>query len=87
MIAGCSHRLTGTYLPKGDSAGGLVLNKLEFISGSEVNLYMMQQVIRANYKVQGKQVLLIINGQQELFNVDSDRCLDGGSMVGKYCKG
>jgi hypothetical protein len=87
LAAGCGHSLSGTYLPKGGGMGnGLVMSKLEFISGSEVNISMMEQTVRANYKVDGKQVLLIVNGQQEVFNIDADGCLDGGNLFGKFCK-
>jgi hypothetical protein len=87
LAAGCSHGLSGTYMPKGGGMGnGLVMQKLEFINGQEVNLFMMDQTFRANYKIDGKQVLLIVNGQQELFNIDDDGCLDGGNLFGKFCK-
>jgi hypothetical protein len=87
LAAGCGHHLSGTYLPKGGGIGnGLVMSKLEFISGTEVNISMMAQTVRANYKVDGKQVLLVVNGQQEVFNIDDDGCLDGGNLFGKFCK-
>ncbi len=50
------------------------------------NISMMEQTVRANYKVDGKQVLLIVNGQQEVFNLTDDGCLDGGNFFGKFCK-
>lgn len=87
IAAGCSHGLSGTYVPKGGGIGnGLVMSKLEFINGNEVNISMMEQTVRANYKVDGKQVLLVVNGQQEVFNIDADGCLDGGNLFGKFCK-
>ncbi len=88
FASGCSHNsLSGTYLPKGGGMGnGLVMQKLEFLSGDAVNLYMMEQTVRGSYKIDGKQVLLIVNGQQEVFNLDADGCLDGGSLFGKFCK-
>ena len=87
LAAGCGHSLSGTYLPKGGGIGnGLVMSKLEFINGSEVNISMMEQTVRANYKIDGKQVLLIVNGQQEVFNLDDQGCLDGGNLFGKFCK-
>jgi hypothetical protein len=88
FVAGCGHNsMSGTYLPKGGGMGnGLVMSKLEFISGTEVNISMMEQTVRANYKVDGKQVLLIVNGQQEVFNLTDDGCLDGGNLFGKFCK-
>jgi hypothetical protein len=88
LAAGCSRGLSGTYLPKGGGMGnGLVMSKLEFINGSEVNISMMEQTVRASYKIDGKQVLLIVNGQQEVFNLDDAGCLDGGNLFGKFCKG
>ena len=83
LAAGCSHGLSGTYLPKGGGMGnGVVMSKLEFVNGNEVNISMMEQTVRANYKVDGKQVLLIVNGQQQVFNLD----VDGGNLFGKFCK-
>jgi hypothetical protein len=87
IAAGCGHHLSGTYVPKGGGIGnGLVMSKLEFINGSEVNISMMEQTVRANYKVDGKQVVLSVNGQQEVFTIDDDGCLDGGNLFGKFCK-
>ena len=89
LAAGCSRNsLSGTYLPKGGGMGnGLVMEKLEFLSGDAVNIYMMEQTVRGSYKIDGKQVLLIVNGQQEVFNLAADGCLDGGNLFGKFCKG
>jgi hypothetical protein len=88
FAAGCSHGLSGTYLPKGGGMGnGLVMSKLNFISGDQVDISMMEQTVRANYKVDGKSVLLIVNGQQEVFTLDDAGCLDGGNLFGKFCKG
>ena len=86
-LIGCSHGLSGTYLPKGGGVGnGLALQKIEFLSGDSVNLTMLEQTIRASYKVDGKDVLFIISGQQQVFSLDADGCLDGGAMWGKFCK-
>jgi hypothetical protein len=88
ILASCGHKsLSGTYLPKGGGVGnGISMEKLEFISGDEVNLTMLEQKIRANYKVDGKQLLIIVNGQQEVFDILDDGCLDGGGNFGKFCK-
>jgi hypothetical protein len=80
--------LSGTYLPKGGGLGnGLVMEKMEFGSGGNVTLTMMQQHIRVPYKIDGKQLLLSANGQEMVFEIDSDGCLDGGGVFGKFCKG
>jgi hypothetical protein len=87
-LAACSGKsLSGTYLPQGGGVGnGLVMSKMEFISGDSVNLTMMEQTVRANYKIDGKSVLLIVNGQQQVFTIDDAGCLDGGNLFGKFCK-
>jgi hypothetical protein len=83
----CSHSLSGTYVPQGGGVGnGLAMEKIEFLSGTEVNLTMMGQTIRADYKIDGEQVLFIVNGQQQVFNIDDSGCLDGGAVWGKFCK-
>jgi hypothetical protein len=87
-LVGCARSLSGTYLPKGGGMGnGLVMEKLEFGSGGNVTLTMMQQHIRVPYKIDGKQLLLSANGQEMVFEIDSDGCLDGGGLFGKFCKG
>jgi hypothetical protein len=89
LAAGCSHNtLSGTYLPKGGGMGnGLVMQKIEFLPNNEVNILMMEQLFRANYKIDGDQVLFIINGQQAVFKLEGDGCLNGGNLYGKFCKG
>jgi hypothetical protein len=83
-LAGCGEKsLSGTYLPKG---GGLVLQKLEFTSGDAVTATMLEQTLPGTYKIDGKQVVITINGQQHAFNIDADGCLDGGEVLGKVCK-
>jgi hypothetical protein len=86
-LAACGKSLSGTYLPKGGGLGnGLVMEKLVFGSGDTVDITMMQQTVRATYKIDGKQVLLIVNGQQQVFTLDDAGCLDGGGVFGKFCK-
>lgn len=86
-LVACSHGLSGTYVPQGGGVGnGLAMQKIEFLSGTEVNLTMMGQTVRADYKIDGKQVLFIVNGQQQVFNIDDHDCLDGGAVWGRFCK-
>jgi hypothetical protein len=53
FVAGCGRNsLSGTYLPKGGGMGnGLVISKLEIVSGTEVNISMMDWTVRA---IQGR---------------------------------
>jgi hypothetical protein len=48
---------------------------------------MMQQRFRVTYKIDGKQLLMAgPNGQELVFDIDKDGCLDGGGLYGKFCK-
>jgi hypothetical protein len=86
-LSGCGSSLSGTYLPQGGGMGnGLVMEKMVFGSGDSVTLTMMQQNVRVQYKVDGKQLLLTLNGQSLVFDIDSKGCLDGGGLYGKFCK-
>ncbi len=87
LVACGQSGLSGTYVPKGGGMGnGLVMQKLEFGSGDAVTITMMEQTLRGTYKLDGKQVILILNGQQQVFALDGDGCLDGGGLYGKFCK-
>jgi hypothetical protein len=86
-LAACGSSLSGTYLPQGGGMGnGLVMEKMVFGSGDSVTLTMMQQNVRVQYKVDGKQLLLTLNGQSLVFDIDNKGCLDGGGLYGKFCK-
>jgi hypothetical protein len=86
-LSACGSRISGTYVPKGGGMGnGIVMEKMEFGSGDSVTLTMMEQKIRVTYKLDGKQVLLVANGMQMVFDIDKDGCLDGGGLYGKFCK-
>jgi len=84
-LIACSHGLSGTYVPQGGVvANGLAMQKIEFLNDKEVNLTMPGQVVRAEYKIDGKQVLFGVNGQQQVFNIDDKGCLEGGTVWGKF---
>jgi hypothetical protein len=79
--------LSGTYLPAGNGLGnGVVMEKMEFGSGHNVTLTMLQQRIRVTYEIDGKQLLLTANGQQMVFDIVEGNCLDGGGLFGKFCR-
>jgi hypothetical protein len=87
-LVACGKSLSGTYVAKGGSGmgSGLVMQQMNFISSDAVELKMMEQTIRASYKIDGDSVLIIVNGQQQVFKIQSDGCLDGGELMGKLCK-
>lgn len=81
VISGCSGSLSGTYVP--DDGHGF-FDKLEFISGNKVDIYTMGTTVEASYKIDGNKIVLGIGGQ--VLTIDENGCLDGGKMIGKYCK-
>jgi hypothetical protein len=89
-LANCScgdPSFSGTYVPPGNvPADSVVLQKLEFGSGNSVAVTMMGQKVSVTYKADSKQVTLNASGQQLVFTIDKDGCLNGGDAYGKLCK-
>lgn len=81
-LLGCGQKLSGAYVPKGDA----FFEKLEFVSGDAVNVTFMTQTVQGSYKLDGQQLVITVNGQQQVFTIDGEGCIDGGNMIGKYCK-
>jgi hypothetical protein len=88
VLVACGKSLSGTYVAKGGSGmgSGLVMQQMNFISSDTVELKMMEQTFRAAYKIDGDSLLITVNGQQQVFKIGSDGCLDGGALFGKLCK-
>jgi hypothetical protein len=87
-LVACGKSLSGTYVAKQGSGlgAGLVMEKMNFIDGSNVELTMMAQTVRAPYKIDGESLLITVQGQTQVFKIDKDGCLDGGDVFGKLCK-
>lgn len=83
----CGSKVSGTYVPPANiPADSVVLQKLEFGSGGQVTVTMQGQKMNVTYKVDGNKVLLNVSGQQFVFDIGNDGCLNGGDAFGKYCK-
>lgn len=90
-LAGCGQKLSGAYVAAGPSAAGASpmgnpYEKIEFGSGETVDLTLMGMVHRGTYKIDGKTVAMTIDAQSIVFTMDDKGCLDGGQLIGKYCK-
>jgi hypothetical protein len=85
LLAGCGGGLSGTYKQKTGFTAGLADMQMTFSRGT-VQFKAMGAVTEATYKVSGKEVRITNAGQTQVFTIDSEGCLDGGEMVGKYCK-
>lgn len=82
---GCSNTgIHGEYTAQGPS----VIEKLRFLSGSEVELSNMIKTSMGEYKVQGSRVVVTANGDTVVFLLSDDKnCLEHvGGVLGVYCK-
>jgi hypothetical protein len=82
LLAACSGGPRGEYT----ADQGAFFDKLVFRSGGEVDIGFMGGTGAGNYKVDGKRVLVTVNGKTQVFGIDRDGCIDGGSGIGRYCK-
>ncbi|MEX6688178.1 hypothetical protein QTN47_11765 [Danxiaibacter flavus] len=80
-IAGCKG-LSGTYVAKGDA----FLEKIAFTSKNGVEISAMGITQSGTFKKDGDKVTISIAGENHVFTIDKDGCLDGGGLIGKYCK-
>ena len=81
LLAACGQSgLSGTYAAKGTGT------RLDFKSGSAVSITMAGQTAQGTYKIDGKQVTVTFEGQQAIFTIDGDGCLNAEGGFGKLCK-
>jgi hypothetical protein len=83
LLSGCGQGLSGTYVQR---AQGGIFDKLTFNSDGKVDLTMMGNTVVASYTVSGSRVEISANGQTQLLTIDAQGCLDGGLVMGKFCK-
>lgn len=82
LLAACGHSLSGEYLGE----RGAFFDKLVFRSGGEVDIGFMGDTGAGSYRIDGKRVLVTVNGRTQVLEIDREGCVDGGSGVGRYCK-
>ena len=82
FITSCDGGLSGTYSGNGEA----FFEKLNFTSGSKVDIYFMGASKEASYEKSGNQVKITMAEENQLFTIDDKGCLDGGPQIGKYCK-
>ena len=73
--------VSGTYKAKGTG----ILEKLEFTS-DKVDVTGLGETKQGTYMVDGDKVTVTIDGEGQIFTRDKEGCLDGGMLLGKYCK-
>ena len=83
MLAGCGNKLDGVY--SGRNTG--FFEKMDFTSGDKVEITFMGMTKEGTYVVDGKKVKITVGAETSIFAIDDKGCLDGGGLIGKYCKG
>jgi hypothetical protein len=85
FLAGCGSKLSGTY--KVDSNGGIPVEKMNFTSGSKVELtYVGDKIIEASYVVEGDQLKVSAAGMTQVWMIEKDGSLNGGETIGRFVK-
>lgn len=82
LFTSCDTGLSGTYA----SQGGLINQTLSFKPGGKVEVSAMGITREGTYEVEGKKVKLTVSGDTTILTIDANGCLDGGGMIGKFCK-
>lgn len=84
----CGGGLEGVYEPEsrpGAQASLQPFERLEFRSGSRVELTIMGSIIEGSFEVEGDRVRIIIAGNTQIFRREEGGCLEGGDLMGRYC--
>lgn len=82
VLCSCTNGLQGAYVGQGNA----FFDQLTFTSGSTVEIVFMGATKEAQYEVDGKKVRITAAGETQVFTLTDKGCLDGGGMLGTYCK-
>lgn len=84
-LGGCGGGLDGTYTPQGESIASALIESLTFKSGGKIEIKAMGQTKEGTYEIEDDRVKITISGETNIFTISGD-CIDGGGMLGKFCK-
>lgn len=87
LYVGCTRGLSGTYVANGDSLGSALVSSLTFTSEGKVEVTGMGITKEGTYELEGTKVKITVSGDTTIMTLDENGCLDGGAMLGKFCKG
>jgi len=84
IVMGCGGGgLSGTY-----SGGGMPFTKMTFTSADKVELTSIHGTItEAAYVIEGDKVKMTVAGAPtQVFTINSEGCIEGGGVIGTFCK-
>jgi hypothetical protein len=86
-LAGCDSALSGTYTSDGSAPFGNVIKSMTFKPGGRVEVLAMGVTRELPYEREGKKIKITDERNvATIFTIDDNGCLDGGEMIGKFCK-
>lgn len=83
LASGCGGGLRGTYVPP-DGEG--FLDQITFRSGGKADITFMGTTREATWAVDGRRLTITSGGDTQVFTIDDDGCVDGGRLIGRYCR-
>jgi len=83
-LSGCGSKLDGTYTPA-DGEG--LISSITFKSGGKCELTGLGMTKEGTYELEGQKVKITVSGETNILTMDDKGCLDGGGIIGRFCKG
>lgn len=89
LAAALAASLTHAAALDGDytGVGNAFFEKISFRGGGKVRITAMGMTKVGTYEIDGKEVLITVGAETNVFTVDDKGCVVGGGFLGKYCKG
>lgn len=83
-LTGCGSKLDGTYTPA-DGEG--LISSITFKSGGKVEVTGLGMTKEGTYELEGNKVKVTLSNDTTIMTIDDKGCLDGGGIIGRFCKG
>jgi len=83
FVTGCGHKVSGIYKPVNDMS---VIRALNFTSDGKVETSSTLGTETDTYVVEGNQIKITEGKDTQVFTIDKDGSLDGGTDIGRFVK-
>lgn len=82
LLGACGQSVSGRY----DASPRGFFEYMDFRSDGKVEVGKFGSVSELTYEIENDRIKVSRGGQTQILTVDKDGCLEGGNMMGKYCK-